>query len=59
MGTSKRLSIISATKEIFDRGAPVYEAALDKVNTISSLSLKRVSSIVTTTKEKRKKEKET
>ena len=30
MGINKRLSTISATKEIFDRAAPVYQAALDK-----------------------------
>ena len=29
-GINKRLTTISATKEIFDRAAPVYQAALDK-----------------------------
>ena len=29
-GINKRLTTISATKEIFDRAAPVYQSALDK-----------------------------
>ena len=30
MGINRRLSTISATKEIFDKAAPVYQAALKK-----------------------------